>query len=329
MKRRDLFALSSTGFVAATLAGSRAAHAATSWNFYTYVPDMELAGAQGIQKISEDVAKATSGDLQIKVNLGGSLPISATNITQAVSNNIMQMGDDGFYQGNIPIGGILQLPMLMNTPEQLKLAMNIMHPYIERAYAKKGIILLGGYFYPLQTAWSSKKLECLADLKGQKMRVTSPEQAAFVQAFGGIPVTLGSSEVPSALDRGVIEGVFTASSGGGMVWKDLLKYNYRLGPNFFNSYIIANKKSFDRLSASEQDALKKAVARTTPWETSTLYKEETNLTAKLQKDGMIITPARASDIKIGQEKMAPYWKQWAKSHGSEAVEALEKLRAVI
>lgn len=282
-----------------------------------------------MQKIVAGVDKATNGGLRITVNLAGSLPINTTTITQAVSDGVMQMGDDGLYQGNIPIAGILQLPMLMDTPEQFATALKVMEPYIARAYAKKGVVVLGGYYYPLQVAWSRRKLEQLADLRGQRMRVSSPEQAAFVQAFGGIPETLGAEEVPSALDRGVIQGVFTASAGGGKIWHDLLKYSYRLGPNYFNSYIIANEAAFAKLPPEMQAALKSVVAEVTPWETQTLYQEEGEVTAQLRQDGLIITDPKPADIALGISRMKGYWEQWAKAHGPEAVEALAKIRAAI
>ena len=82
---------------------------------------------------------------------------------------------------------------------------------------------LATYNYPLQVVWSRKPINSLADMKGQKLPVTSPEQAEYVKRLGGLPVTIGPSEVPSALDRGVVDGVFTASSGGGKIWRDLLE----------------------------------------------------------------------------------------------------------
>ena len=68
---------------------------------------------------------------------------------------------------------------------------------------------------------------------------------------GAVPVTLGAPEVPSALDRGVVDGVLTANTGGGNTWKDLLKYNYRIGVNYFNSVVIANKDRFAKLPPDE------------------------------------------------------------------------------
>lgn len=328
MKRRACLALG-MGTAAAGVLRPCAARAAVEWSCYTYVPAATLTGARGMQRIVDGVGKATNGGLRIAVNLAGSLPISATTITQAVASGVMQMGDDGFYQGNIPIAGILQLPMLMDTPQQFATALAVMRPYVERAYAKKGIVLLGGYYFPPQVAWSRRRLESLADLRGQRMRVSSPQQAAFVQAFGGIAETLGAEEVPTALDRGVIQGVFTASAGGGRIWQDLLKYNYRLGPNYFNSYIIANQAAFARLPPDAQAALRSVVTEVTPSETAELYQEEQQVTAELRKGGMIVTEAKPADVALGIGRMKGYWEQWARARGPEAADALAKVRAAI
>ncbi len=214
------------GFAATPLS----AQSATQWNAYTYIPAATLPSGRGLARIAEGIEKASGGALRIRVHLGGSLPIGASDISNALSDNVVQLGDDGFFHGNLPVTGILRLPMLIATPEEFDKAVAIMRPYFEKAYAAKGVVLLGQYYFPVQVAWSRRKLAGLADIRGQKFRVTSPEQGEFVRRFGGTPITLGASEVPSALDRGVVDGVFTASSGGGKIWKDLLKSSFRLGP---------------------------------------------------------------------------------------------------
>ncbi len=46
-----------------------------------------------------------------------------------------------------------------------------------------------------------------------------------MRRFGGTSITMSAPEVPSALDRGVVDGIFTAGVGA-VLWKDLLKYGY-------------------------------------------------------------------------------------------------------
>jgi TRAP-type transport system periplasmic protein len=79
--------------------------------------------------------------------LGGSLPIAGNNITQAVSENVVQLADDGFATGNIPITTVLRLPKLLLSVSDMPRAMAILRPYIDRDDARKGVLVLGQYTY--------------------------------------------------------------------------------------------------------------------------------------------------------------------------------------
>jgi TRAP-type C4-dicarboxylate transport system substrate-binding protein len=86
------------------------AQAADNWDLYIYNPVATVAAVKGMNVIIEQIEKETNGELKIRLHLGGSLPINTTNITPAVSDDVVQMGDDGYFLGNVPIGGILRLP---------------------------------------------------------------------------------------------------------------------------------------------------------------------------------------------------------------------------
>ena len=111
----------------------------------------------------------------------------------------------------------------------------------------------------MQVIWGKKKLESLDDIKGMKLRVAQPEQGEFVRRFGGTSITMSAPEVPSALDRGVVDGIFTAGVGA-VLWKDLLKYGFLIVVNVNNSYIIANTEAFKKLSPDLQGKLRKVAA---------------------------------------------------------------------
>ena len=330
--RRRLWSLALVAAVAlgATIPNpQRPAAAAEKWDLYIYNAVSTVAAVRGLNKMIEDIDKATGGEVAIRLHLGGSLPINTTNITQAVSDGVVQMGDDGYFLGNVPIAGILRLPILIRTREEYQKAAEIMDPYLTKAFEKKGIVVLGQYLYPFQVPFSRKELTKLSDIKGQKLRVTSPEQGEFVKRLGGVSVTLGAPEVPSALDRGVVDGVFTASTGGGNVWKDLLKYNYRIGVNYFNSVIIVNRDSFNKLSPDLQGKVRKAVTDNMPLITASMEQEEEELTQKMAAAGMIVTPQRPEDVVEAEKIFASYWDEWAKGKGPDATEALKKVRAAL
>ena len=121
------------------------ATAAEKWDLYIYNPVSTVAAVKGLNTIIEQIEKETAGELAVRLHLGGSLPINTTTITQAVSDDVVQMGDDGYFLGNVPIGGVLRLPMLLRTLADYEKAAAIMNPYLEKAFEKKGLLVLGQY----------------------------------------------------------------------------------------------------------------------------------------------------------------------------------------
>ena len=196
-------------------------------------------------------------------------------------------------------------------------------------FADQGVVLLGGYRYPQQVIFTTFKIEGLDDLSGHKIRVTSPEQGQFIKEFGGAAITLSGSEVPTSLERGVIDGVLTASAGGAKNWHELLPYNYRFAVNYGNSMIIANADSFAALSEKEQQTLRRIVTEEGDAITKEfLADEEAQKTAQAAA-GMTIVDAAEGDADIARKKLAPFWEAWAKENGPEYEEALALVRGAI
>ena len=314
--------------MASAFVTSSASYAAT-WTAYTYGPSDTMATVKSFREILNAIQNEVGDDLKIRLRLGGSLPIQAANITQAVGNGSIQIAEDGFFLGNVKIAGILRLPMLLHTPQEYDQAVEVLKPYIEKEFERQGVIVLGRYIYPHQTAYSAKPLAGTEDFQNQKIRVTSPEQSEFISRFGGIPISMGTPEVASALQSGTVDGALTANSGGGRLWRDSLKYNYRFPVNYFDGLYIVNKKTFERLSAETQAAIREKVAKMSPLTTERLLSEEDALGKSFSEAGMKIVDPQQADIDKATAMIEPYWDQWAKQQGPETVEALAKVRAVL
>jgi len=307
---------------------STGAAAAETWKFYMHQSAPNFATSRGAKLLTEEIEKATNGELKMQLHLSGTLQISPSDITKAVGENIVQFGDDLFNSGNIPLAGIPRLPMLVQSYEDFAKAAAVLQPYIEKAFAAKGSTVLAAYTYPMQVVWGKKKLESLEDIKGLKLRVAAPEQGEFVRRFGGTSITMSAPEVPSALDRGVVDGIFTAGVGA-VLWKDLLKYGFLMVVNVNNSYIIANTEAFNKLSPDLQAKLRKVAADIGRWNQDTMKTEEAASQKTLGDAGYVLTQAKPAEVAKAVETMKPYWDEWAKARGPEVVEALGKVRAAL
>src|SRR5882724_11755341 len=301
---------------------------AVDWNFYHHQSAPLFATSRGAKMLSEEIEKSTNGELKARLHLSGTLQIAPNNITPAVAEGVVQLADDLFNSGNIPLAGIPRLPGLVHTYAEYAKCADVLRPYLEKAFASKGIVMLADYTYPLQVIWGKKKLTSLEDIKGMKLRVAQPEQGEMVRRFGGTSVTISAPEVPSALDRGVVDGIFTAGVGA-VLWKDLLKYGFLIPVNWNNSYIIANAEAFNKLSPDLQARVRKAAQDGAKWDQDTMRTEEADTVKVLTAAGYTMTTATPEESAKVADTMKPYWDEWAKSRGPMVVEALGKVRAAL
>ena len=116
-----------------TVAPGEHAGAAENWNFYMHQSAPNFATSRGAKMLAEEIEKATGGELKVRLHLSGTLQISPSNITQAVGENVVQMGDDLFNSGNIPVAGIPRLPMLVQSYEDFTKASEVLRPASRRA----------------------------------------------------------------------------------------------------------------------------------------------------------------------------------------------------
>jgi TRAP-type C4-dicarboxylate transport system substrate-binding protein len=301
---------------------------AVEWNFYHHQSAPLFATSRGAKLITEELEKATNGEVKTRLHLSGTLQIAPNNITVAVADGVVQIADDLFNSGNIPVAGIPRLPGLVRNYDEFAKTADVLRPYLEKSFGEKGVIMLADYTYPLQVIWGKKKLTSLEDIKGLKLRVAQPEQGEMVRRFGGTSVTISAPEVPSALDRGVVDGIFTAGVGA-VLWKDLLKYGFLVPVNWNNSYIIANAEAFNKLSPDLQAKVRKAAQDGAKWDQDTMRTEEADTVKVLTAAGYTMTTATPEESAKVADTMKPYWDEWAKSRGPMVVEALGKVRAVL
>ena len=85
---------------------------ATDWVYYSPQSSPQYITPRAAQMFADKVKEATNGALDVKFRLFGALSIQAADVTQAVSDNVIQMGDDQIFSGIIPLAGIVKLPGL-------------------------------------------------------------------------------------------------------------------------------------------------------------------------------------------------------------------------
>jgi len=198
------------------------------WDCTIYMPGMTVFYDIEMQKAFDRIKERTNGLLDVRVVPNGVLPITAGDWVRAVSAGDLEMCliSGGYHAGDYPMWGILDVPYLYSNKFEKRQVWDAARPILQREMEKDNVHLLKYRPAPNQCLATAKPVDVL-DLNGLKVRSYSKAISMMIEAMGGTAVTMASSEVNTALERGTIEGVLTtAGSVLTMGWLDPLPYVY-------------------------------------------------------------------------------------------------------
>ncbi len=153
------FAASLCLALGAVLLSGGQAPAAENWNFYMRTSRRRSSRAsRGAKLFTEEIDKATGGELKVRLHLAGTLQINASNITQAVGGNNVQIGDDLFNSETSRSPASCGCRCSSNPTTISLKADAVLKPYIEQAYREKARSCSPRTPYPLQFTWGRKKI---------------------------------------------------------------------------------------------------------------------------------------------------------------------------
>ncbi|MFN2361550.1 MAG: TRAP transporter substrate-binding protein [Marinobacter sp.] len=153
----------------------------------------------------------------------------------------------------------LDMPMIAPDVETARKVAEAYRPVLADAFKERyeGAQLLAVVPYPSQMVFCNADIDGLSDLKGMKVRASGRTTAEFLEALGAEGITLNFSEVPGALQRGVIDCAVTGSlSGYSSGWHEVSTHLYPLPVGGWDHVVTAmNGKKWNSLSAATQEWL--------------------------------------------------------------------------
>ena len=159
----------------------------------------------------------------------------------------------------------LDMPMIAPDVATAREITDAYRPVLEDIFSTRyaGAKLLAVVPYPSQMVFCNAEIDGLTDLSGLKIRASGRTTAQFLEALGAEGITLNFSEVPGALQRGVIDCAVTGSlSGYSSGWHEVSTHLYPLPVGGWDHVITAmNGKKWASLSDSTQQWLLDEVAQ--------------------------------------------------------------------
>jgi TRAP-type C4-dicarboxylate transport system substrate-binding protein len=259
MKKRNLILIVAAAMVAAAttaLAAPAELRVVGSWNnltlfknfeqpFWTEVVPKEL----GIKTSMTSLGQVTMKGPAVMRQMG----VGVFDVVHTVADYVVE---------DSPTLAGLDLPALATDLALARKVVDAYIPVMEEALAKDfGVKLLSVTPYPAQVLFSRDRISGLSDLKGKKIRASGWTTAEFIDAVGATGVTLAFSEVPQAMQRGVVDGAVTGSlSGFSAGWGEVSKFVYPLPVGGWD-YVIGtiSLETWKKLTPDQQTKLQQLI----------------------------------------------------------------------
>lgn len=287
--------------------------------------------------IPERIAKATDG--RVKVTLNDSL-IGGPQLAPAVRDGRVPMSAavHTYLAAEDPRMGLFNLPGLIeNMAEFAYVCQAFWCDDLERVWAEKwNAQVLATGAWCVQQLFSKEPIRSMEDFRNKKLRVHNPQTAELMAALGAKPVPLALSEVMPALDRGVIDGLFTSTcyGHGQEYWRGAPNVqNWSMGP--INGWaIIVNKEAWAKVPADLQAKIRaemKAIEREALYQYNVFVGE---IMQEMKSEGVTfwVAPKSERDRVFDAKYTQPVFDSWvarANEVGFDGEAYIARVRAVL
>lgn len=322
----------STKLCAALVAGGMLAPVAANAQIkFILSNDNNGVGVKGqtFEVLKKEVEKRLGDKVTVELHHSGTLFDQKTQIQG------LQLGSadliaptQGIYATLSPKINVLSLPFLLSTPKAVQAAIDdpVIHQAIFADLEKKNILPMAIWINgPRDLSYRGQKSVRLpADMKGIKIRVQPvPADVKTWQTLGANVVSMSWSEVPTALQQGVIDAVeptpnALAAAGLHEMIDQVTRIDYQ-----YSFYIVAtNKRWWNGLPADVRAGIQAALNEATAWNWENTEKENEEAYDKVRKLGKQIHALTPAEREKWAAAARPVWKQFGEDQVGAKVMAL-------
>lgn len=303
------------------------AAADADWKFYTYFGAKDKPTTLH-REFAEDVTKATGGRLKITVFASGELPYKASDVLRVVAGNQIQIGDValGFVAGDVPELNALSMPFSCTSVDKFfDKAVPAVGPVVSKVLLDKfKVNPVMHWSMPPQQLWLVKPVANIDGLRNLKVRSWNREQAEMMRLVGGSGVTITPAEVIPALQRGVVDGAFTAAVPA-LDWKfnEVTKYGFMMNLTLAHQVVAVNQAALDQLPADVRTIFLAKAKEWAPRYRAEIIKADAEARKTLTEKGMTLHNATPDEEKKLREVTKPIADEWAAKTGEVGTQMLK------
>ncbi|MDD2455290.1 MAG: TRAP transporter substrate-binding protein [Kiritimatiellae bacterium] len=233
--------------------GGRAA-AVITLNYANFPPASTFPCVQ-MERWREEVEQRTDGKVKINTFPGGTL-LGARDIFDGVIAGTADIGNFAMsYQpGRFPVSEGMDLPHFFDSAKTASVILAGLLDAMKPAEFEK-VKVLTVFTCPPAVVMSAKEVKTLEDLKNMPLR-SSGTGAEVLKRLGASPVAMPQSDVPDALQKGVVKGnVSSAEVLKDMNYAAYCPYVYKADLSVISFAVVMNREKYETLPADVKAVL--------------------------------------------------------------------------
>lgn len=282
-----------------------------------------------VREFASKVEEQTNGAITFKIYYANTLG-SQDVIVNGLMDGSIDLSFEYLDATYAPASDIAALPFIASNYEELEYLFSPgsnMYSMIEDSFAEVGVKLLGIYV-PGFSGLATKNIPenyNTCEPKSRPIRIwnSNPAIEAY-QAMGYNCVAIDWSDTYTSIQTGIVDGCTGQTAVGVYTFvRDIVNYYipYMYGPDYV--HLVISQKTFDSLTAEQQDIITEAARSTLAEVYATLEDLENESMAQLESVGIEILPLTDEERNaIATEVRAAVWPSQASVFGQEALDAV-------
>ena len=288
-----------------------------------------------IEPWSEKIKELTGGRVTITLFPGQALGKTTDQYEMAAKGICdIALAIPAYTPGRFQLASVFMLPFMVTTAEATSVAYwKTYEKYFVDEF--NDVKVLWHYVHaPGQIFTRKKPFKTLSDLKGMKIRATSPHIQQSLKILGASPVAIPVTGVYNALDRGVVDGTAMPFEG---LWvfkqQEVVDYGAICDLYTMNFAVVMNKKRFNALPADVKQIFEDNIGLVMSRKAGIVYdKTEAVLKNKVLESGVKVNdlpPADLAKWKAGGKKISEDWAKQMDAKGLQGTAVLKEARSLL
>ena len=213
----------------------------------------------------ETLPAASGGEINVSLTTHNQMNLGVGDVFRLLGDGVydVAMTVADYAVADAPELEGLDVPLLALTADEAKAMVDAARPMVSDIYAARfNSHVLAIAPYPPQVVFCNAEVSELADLEGLKVRASGRMTAKFLEALGAEGVNVSFSEVPGALQKGVVDCAVTgAGSGYSAGWWEVSTHLMAIPLGGWDSVVTAmNMDRWNSLSADKQELISAQIA---------------------------------------------------------------------